>query len=64
MAQKYEVSVRCISYLFAEVEAESFDEAYEIAENMDGGDFEEDISSCVWDISSITDEAGETEWYL
>ncbi len=63
MKKTYDVTVRCITYLHAEVEAEDFEEAYSIAEDMDGGEFEEEWGSAQWDIASIENEDGEMEWY-
>lgn len=45
---KYKVYYEQSSYLYAEVEANSPEEAYEIAELMDGGEFTEDICSAEW----------------
>lgn len=59
---KYTVTVKCVEYLTLEVEADSFDEAYDIAENADGGEFAPDPCPD-WDIYSITDESGRREEY-
>ena len=42
--KKFKVQASYIVYLTAEVEAESLEEAQEIADSMDGGDFKEDGS--------------------
>ena len=54
---KYTVTVECVEYLTLEVEADSFDDAYFIADNTDGGAFESDPCPD-WNIYSITDEEG------
>lgn len=65
---KYTVKAKMVTYLTAEVEADSFEEAYELADNMDGGEFSEDISGFYdpdgWSIYSIEDENGETEIWV
>lgn len=55
---KYTVCYEQTSYLYAEVEANSPEEAYEIAEGMDGGDFTEDITSAEWRYVWAQDEDG------
>lgn len=52
---KFTIEVSCVSYLTAEVEADSFDEAREIYEDMDGGDFE-DTGLGDWRLYAITCE--------
>ena len=62
---KYQVVVRCTYYLSADVEADSFEEAYDIAESMDGGEFIEDPCSADWEISLIINEnSGEEKAFI
>lgn len=61
--KKFDVTVRCITYLHAEVEAEDFEEAHWIAEDLDGGEFEEEWGTSEWDIWCIQCENGEVETY-
>ena len=44
----FRVWAACDTYYWIDVEAETAEEAYEIAEEADGGDFEEDICSVEW----------------
>lgn len=55
---KYMVYYSSIQWYSAEVEADSFDEAREIAYEMDGGDFVEDPCSGDWELEMIVDENG------
>lgn len=48
------------SYYSAEIEASSFDEAKRIADDMDGGQFEQLDG---WELDMIRCENGEEEWY-
>lgn len=46
MAKKiFKVWAKCTSYCWLDVEADNKEEAEEIAENTDGGDFEQPIDS-------------------
>lgn len=64
MKHTFDVRVRCVTYLHATVEADEFEEAYDIASYMDGGEFTEEAwGSCEWDICSIEREDGETVMY-
>ena len=54
---KYQVVYKSVEYLTLEVEADSPEEAVEVAANTDGGEFILDgIGS--WDFDSIKDEKG------
>ena len=55
---KYTVIYR--SYYSAEVEANSFEEARDIADEMDGSEFEAENG---WDLDLIIDEEGNKEIY-
>lgn len=52
MKKKYRAWVECISYLYLDVEAESKDEVWDIAEQTDGGLFE-DSGDASWEIYKI-----------
>ena len=57
--KKYKVWVKMTEYLWTEVEANSSDEAEEIADGLDGGDFT-GIDDCSWDICyDLTEEIKE-----
>ena len=60
---KYEVTYRSIQYYTADVEADSFEQAREIAEEMDGSEFAEDIFSGEWELDIIVDELGRDRVY-
>ena len=60
---KYRVIYRSESYYEAEVEANSFDEAEEIAEYMDGGEFTETTPPGSWELDMIVDENDRTVEY-
>jgi hypothetical protein len=50
----FKVVVSSISYYTVEIEAENDDEAWDIARDMDGGDFEaEDVGD--WEIYSVSE---------
>lgn len=55
---KYTIWAKQTSYLFVEVEADSFEEAAEMYEDIDGGDFTEEISTADWELAYIEDENG------
>lgn len=55
---KYTVQLKRIEYLYAEVEADSFDDAQDIAEDTDYDDYTYVDGECF--VSSITDEHGKT----
>lgn len=46
---KYRIWAQSISDVYLDVEADSYDEAYAIAEDTDGGEFIEDTSPCSGD---------------
>lgn len=54
---KYTVKIRMVEILETTVEADSFDEAYDTAMEMDGEDFTP-TDDCSWDTIQITDENG------
>lgn len=63
----YEVEAKMITYLTATVEADNIDEAYDIALNMDGSEYHEELDDRGWpvgdwDIIRIFNEE-EEEWY-
>lgn len=60
---KYKVIYRSTTYYEAEIEANSFDGAKEIADEMDGGEFTEDVTTGSWELDMIVDEEGRTEEY-
>ena len=59
----YTVEYKQVTYYQADVEADSFEEAEAIADQMDGSEFDEQPSDMGWELVSITDENGETEDY-
>lgn len=48
--KKFKVWAKCTTYLWLDVEAQNQEEAERIAEQTDGGDFEEDYNICDWEI--------------
>ena len=54
---KYRVMYKSTDYLYIDVEADSMEEAIEIAENTDGGEFIEDGVGD-WEYDRIMDENG------
>ena len=58
---KYKVYYVQSSVVSAEVEADSFEQAKEIAEGMDGGEFSEDPTTCDWEFFGIQSEDGHWE---
>ena len=52
----YRVNVTMTTELFADIEAESQEEAEEIADNMDGASFQEYPLSGGWHISSVFEQ--------
>lgn len=54
---KYRVMYKSVDYLYLDVEANSIEEAKEIAENTDGGEFIEDGVGD-WDYDRIEDLNG------
>lgn len=60
---KFTVYYSSIQWYSADVEANSFDEAERLADEMDGGDFVEDPCSGDWELEMITDENGNTIEY-
>ena len=55
--KKYKVTASYLTYCTAEVEADDEDQAYEIARDMDGGDFTESRDNYDWNISDIQEIA-------
>jgi hypothetical protein len=53
--KKFKVTASYITYCTAEVIAEDEDQAYEIARDMDGGDFTESRENFDWHISQVTE---------
>ena len=51
--KKYRAWAKMTSWLYLDVEAESEDEAWEIASEADGGEFEENTIDCSWEITEI-----------
>ena len=52
--KKFKVIASYVTYCVAEIEAEDLDEAYRIAKDMDGGEFEPDTySGDDWHIDSV-----------
>ena len=51
----YRIVATMTTYCYANVEADSEDEAYEIARGMDGGDFTPDPMRGNWSIGSVTE---------
>lgn len=57
---KFTINASYLSYVTAEIEADSFEEALEIYDDMDGGEFE-DTGLGEWRLYAITcDDTGET----
>ena len=54
---KYRVMYKSTDYVYIDVEADSIEEAKEIAENTDGGEFIED-SIGAWEYDRVMDENG------
>ena len=54
---KYRVMYKSTEYVYIDVEADSIEEAKEIAENTDGGEFIEDGVGD-WEYDSVMDENG------
>lgn len=61
---KFRIWVQQVSYLYADVEADSFDEAADVYDGLYAGDFAEDIHSCSRELSHITDENDRVILYL
>jgi len=53
--KKFKVVASSISYYTVEIEAENDDEAWGIAKEMDGGDFEEEGGYGDWEIYSVSE---------
>jgi len=51
--KKFKVTACYYTYCTAEVEAENEDQAYEIAKDMDGGDFTESRDNYDWHINEV-----------
>lgn len=56
--KKFKVMASYITYCTAEIEAENEDAAYEIARDMDGGDFEPSRDCYDWHINQVTEIKG------
>lgn len=54
---KYRVMYKSTDYVYIDVEADSIEEAKEIAENTDGGEFIEDGIGA-WEYDRVMDENG------
>ena len=54
---KYRVMYKSTEYVYIDVEADSIEEAKEIAENTDGGEFSDDGVGD-WEYDSVMDENG------
>ena len=53
----FRVQAECITYCYIDIEADSIDEANEIAEETDGGDFTSDENFGGWNVlDSLTRE--------
>ncbi len=48
MMKTYRVWAKCVSFCFIDVEANSEEEAWELAKDADGGEFEDDPTSGYW----------------
>ena len=53
--KKFKVTACYYTWCTAEIEAENVDQAYEIARDMDGGDFEDSGNQTDWHINDITE---------
>jgi hypothetical protein len=53
--KKYTVTASYTTYVYAEIEAEDDDQAWQIAINLDGGAFE-DSGAGDWDVCSVVPE--------
>ena len=51
--KKYRIVYKSGSYVEAEIEAKSTEEAIDIAEKMDGGDFDEISNSYIWELDKV-----------
>ena len=51
--KKYRAWAKMTSWLYLDVEAESEDGAWEIANEADGGEFEENVADCSWEITEV-----------
>ena len=56
--KKYRITASYLTYCTAEIEAETEDQAREIAHDMDGGDFESSRDCSDWSINEVTEIKG------
>lgn len=58
--KKFRIEASFVTYLTAEIEAENEEQAYEIARDMDGGDFEQRRwdGQGDWNIDDVTEIEG------
>ena len=47
---KFRIWAKSIDYLYLDVEADTLDEAMEVADEADGGDFHSDASAVSWEM--------------
>lgn len=57
----YRVWAEMISDVYIDIEADSPEEAYDIADNADGGDFIESATGGEWRMSPIVEELDEND---
>ena len=60
---KYTVYYSTTAWYSTVIEANSFDEAGQIAEGMDRSEFEHAFCGFDWDLERITDENDNSTWY-
>ena len=58
---KYRVTYKAVEYLCLDVEANAVEEAKEIAEEADGGDFTQHQLCGGWEFEDVVDENGNVE---
>lgn len=58
---KYRVTYKVVEYLCLDVEANAVEEAKEIAEEADGGDFTQHQLCGGWEFEDVVDENGNVE---
>lgn len=58
---KYRVTCKAVEYLCLDVEANAVEEAKEIAEEADGGDFTQHQLCGGWEFEDVVDENGNVE---
>jgi hypothetical protein len=57
MMNKYRVYASYVVELYVDVEAESIDDAYDVAYNIDGGDYTRTENNDDWQIDRIEEQA-------